>query len=67
MCNWQESKLPTITDGEYNTTKWVDLAWCREIHLGLDFNEERMEEIDVDDQPTPSIKPFQACDNAQLL
>ena len=48
-------------------TKWVDLARGREIHLDLDLSEERMEKINVDDQSTPSIKLFQACDNAQLL
>ena len=48
-------------------TELMDLARGREIHLGLDLNEEQMEENDVDDQPTPSIKFFQACDNAQLL
>jgi hypothetical protein len=29
--------------------KLVDLAWGREIHLGLDSNEEPMEANDVDD------------------
>ena len=45
----------------------LDLAWGREIHLGLDLNEEPMEENDVDDQPTPMVKLPQACEYAQLL
>ena len=40
----------------------LDLAWGREIHLGLDLNEEL-----VDDQPTPMVKLPQACEYAQLL
>ena len=31
----------------------VELAWGREIHLGLDLNEEPMEGSDVDDQSAP--------------
>ena len=45
----------------------VDLAWAREIHLGLDLNEEPMEWDDVDDCPTPIIKLSQAHEYAQLL
>ena len=44
-------------------TSWVslvDLAWGREIHLGLDLHEEPMEGDDVDDQPTPIVKLPQA-------
>ena len=32
----------------------------REIHLGLDLNEEPMEGDDIDDQPTPIVKLPQA-------
>jgi hypothetical protein len=35
--------------------------------LGLDLNEEQMEENDVDDQPTPTTKLPQPRDDAQLL
>ena len=38
-----------------------------EIHLGLDLNEEPMEGVDVDDQPTPIVKLPQACEYTQLL
>ena len=41
-----------IVDAKYNMAELVDLAWGREIHLGLDLNEEPMEGNDVDDQPT---------------
>ena len=34
----------------------VDLAWGREIHLGLNMNEQPMEGNGVDDQPTPIVK-----------
>ena len=36
----------------------VNVAWGREIHLGLNLNEEPMEGNDVDDQPTPLVKPI---------
>jgi hypothetical protein len=45
----------------------MDLAWGREIHLGLDLNEEPMEGNNVDDQPTPIVKLPQAHWCAQLL
>ena len=45
----------------------VDLARGREIHLGLDLNEEPTEGNDVDDQPTPRMKLPQARKYAQLL
>jgi hypothetical protein len=35
--------------------------------LDLDFNEEQIEENDVDEQPTPIVKIPQACEYAQLL
>jgi hypothetical protein len=34
----------------------VDLAWGREIDLGLDLNEEAMEGNDVDNLPTLIVK-----------
>ena len=40
---------------------------CREVHLGLDLNEEPMERNDVDDQPTPIVKLPQAHEYAQIL
>ena len=45
------------------------LAWGRQIHLGLDWNEEPMEGIDVNDQPTPTLKLPQAheCTQLQIL
>ena len=39
-----------IVDAKYNMAKLVDLAQGREIHLGLNWNEEPMEGNDVDDQ-----------------
>jgi hypothetical protein len=42
----------------------VGLAWNREIHLGLDLNEEPMKGNDVDDQPTPIVKLPQTHDIA---
>ena len=56
-----------IVDAEHNMAQLVDLAWCREVFLGLDLNEEPMEGNDVDDQPTPIVKIPQACEYAQLL
>ena len=38
-----------IVDAEYNMAELMDLAWYREIHLGLDLNEEPMKGNDVDD------------------
>ena len=46
---------------------WVDLAWDRDIHLGLDLSEEPMKGNDVDDHPTPIVKLPQARAYAQLL
>ena len=45
----------------------VDLAWGIKIYLGLDLNDELMEENDVDDGPTPIVKLLQACEYAQYL
>ena len=48
----------------------VDLAWAREIHLGLDLNEEPMEWDDVDDCPTPIssfLKPMSMPNYYQIL
>ena len=59
MVEWEES-----VEG---MAKLVDLVWSEEFHLGLDLNEEQMNENDVDDQPTPIVKLPQACDYAQLL
>ena len=48
--------------------KLVDLAWGREVHMGLeDFNEELMKGNDVVDQLTPIVKLPQTCEYAQLL
>ena len=52
---------------KYNMVKLVDSEWGKEIHLGLDLNEEPMEVNDVDDQPTYIVKLSQACKYAQLL
>jgi hypothetical protein len=38
-----------IVDAKYSMVELVDLAWGREVHLELDFNEEPMEGTDVDD------------------
>ena len=38
-----------VVDAKYIMAKLVDLAWGREIHLGLDLNEEPMKGNDVDD------------------
>ena len=61
-CNWHVRKLLM-----QSTTwlSWMDFAWGREIPLGLDLTEEPMEAKDVDDQPTPIVKFFQACEYAQ--
>ena len=41
-----------IVDAEHNIAELVDLFQIREIHLGIDLNEEPMEGNDVDNQPT---------------
>ena len=56
-----------IVDAKYNMGEMVDFTWAREIHLGLDLNEEPMKGNDVDDQPTPIVKLPQAHEYAQLL
>ena len=38
-----------VVDAKYIMGELVDLAWGREIHLGLDLNEEPMKGNDVDD------------------
>ena len=43
----------------------VHLALGRDLHLGLDLNEEPMEGNGVDDQPTPIVKLHEACAFAQ--
>ena len=43
-----------------NMAKLMDLAWGREVHLGLVLSEEPMEGNDVDD-PTPIVKRPKAC------
>jgi hypothetical protein len=45
-----------IVDVEHDMVELVDLASGREIHLGLNLNEQPMEGNDVDDQPTPIVK-----------
>ena len=56
----------------------VDLAWGREIYLGfigsaecmwlgLDLNEEPMDGICVDNQPTPIIKPVSMPNYYQIM
>ena len=45
----------------------MDLAHGREVHLGLDLNEESMEGSDVDDQPTPIVKISSSPSVCQLL
>ena len=45
----------------------VNLAWGREVRLGLDLNEGQVEGNHVDDQPTPIVKLPQACGYARLL
>ena len=52
---------------KYNTVELVDLTWGREVHLGLDLNEEPMEGNGVDDKLTPIVKLPQTCEYAQLL
>ena len=49
-----------IVDAKYNMAKLVDLGQGSEVHLGLDLNEEPMEENNVDDQPTSIVKLPQA-------
>ena len=41
--------LEEIIDAEYNMVELMDLAWGREIHLGLALNEEPMHGNDMDD------------------
>ena len=41
--------MEKIVDAKNNMTKLVDLAWGREVHLGLHLNEKPMEGNDVDD------------------
>lgn len=47
--------------------KLEDLAWGKEIHLGVDLNGKPTEENDVNDQPTPMVKCSQAREYAQWL
>ena len=54
-----------IVDAKYNMAKLVDLAQGREVHLGSNWNEEPLEENNVDDQPTLIVKLPQACVYAQ--
>ena len=56
-----------IVDEKYNMVELVGLTSGREIHLGLNMNEELMEGNDVDDQPIPIVKLPQAHEYAQLL
>ena len=46
-----------IVDAYYNKVELVDLAWGREIHLALNWNEEPMEGDEVNDRPIPILKP----------
>ena len=54
-----------FVNAKYNMVELVDLAWGIKIYLGLDLNDELMEENDVDDGPTPIVKLLQACEYAQ--
>ena len=45
----------------------MDSALDKEVHLGLDLNEEPMKGNEVDDRPTSIIKLSQAREYAQLL
>ena len=45
----------------------VDLAWGRDVHVGLDLNEEPIEGNDVDDQPIPIVKLPKAHEYTHLL
>ena len=56
-----------IVSANCNMANLVDLAWGREIHLGLDLNEESMQGNDVDDQPTPIIKLMSMSNYYQIL
>jgi hypothetical protein len=38
-----------IANAKYNMVQLVDLAWGREIHLGLDLNEEPIKGDDMND------------------
>jgi hypothetical protein len=53
-----------IVDAKYSMVELVNLARGKEIHLGLDLNEEPIKGNDVDDQATPIIKLPQAYENA---
>ena len=55
---WEED-----VDARYSVVELVDLAWNREVHMGLDLNEKSMEGNDVDDRPTPIVKLPQTCEN----
>ena len=61
MCNWHDRNV----DAKYNMVELADLAWGKEIHLGLHLNEEPIQGIDVDDQLTPIFKLPQAREHAQ--
>ena len=56
-----QSASEEIMDVEYIMADLVDLAWGREIHLGLDSNEEAMKGNVVDNQPTTIVKLPRAC------
>ena len=49
-----------IVDGEHSMVELVGLVWGREIHLGLNLNEEPMKNNHVNDQPTPIVNLPQA-------
>ena len=55
-----------IVNAKYNMVELVDLAWGKEVHLGLHLNEEPMEGNRVDDQLTPIVKLPQTREYAQL-
>lgn len=49
-----------IVDAKYNMVDLVDVACSREVHLGLELNDEPTWGNDMDDQPTPIAKLSQA-------
>ena len=56
-----------IVDANHYKVGLVILAWSKEIHLGINLNEDPVEGNDVDDHPTPIVKLPQAHEIVQLL
>ena len=63
----KERKEEEIVDVECIMVEVVDLSWGRDVHVGLDLNEEPIEGNDVNDQPTPIVKLPKAREYAHLL